>query len=240
MDALRHDPSRPRAALPALSPWCEIDDDSRQILLDGAQHIVTDRDIYLDTGVAVIIRGVLALERELSDGRRILVALFHDGDLVDFRRSERARQCRIVTVAPSDVLVFDKGWIDLCLSRYPSIGIVIDRQLQRQQARSNDHIADLAAKTPLERLASVLFEFGRWPDSDVSEKGEPIVRIAIRRTDIADYLGMTPETLSRAVRCLEKESLIRTLENGQILMTDVIGLRRIANGGRPRRSTKAS
>lgn len=72
----------------------------------------------------------------------------------------------------------------------------MDHQLQRQQARPNDHIADLAAKTPLERLASVLFEFGRWPDSDLSEKGEPIVRIPIRRTDIADYLGMTPETLN--------------------------------------------
>ena len=239
MDVLRRNPSRPGALLPTLPPWSDIDDDNRQFLLDGALHMRADRDTYLDTGAAIVISGVLALERELSDGRRILVALFHEGDLVDFRRSERARQCRIVTVAPSDVLVFEDGWIDVCLAKRPSIGAVIDHQLLRQQARSNDHIADLAAKTPLERLASVLFEFGRWPDGDVSDTGQTIVRIPIRRTDIADYLGMTPETLSRAVRCLEQEGLVRTLETGQILMTDVIGLRHIANGGRPRRSTRA-
>ncbi|MEM8951569.1 MAG: Crp/Fnr family transcriptional regulator [Pseudomonadota bacterium] len=238
MDALRQIPSRPGVLLPTLPPWCDIDDDSRRILLDGAQHVVADRDTYLDTSAVIVIRGVLALERELSDGRRILVALFHDGDLIDFRQSDRARQCRIMTVAPSDILTFDEGWVDACLSRHPSIGAIVDRQLKRQQARANDHIADLAAKTPLERLASVLFELGRWPDSDVSEKGEPIVRVPIRRTDIADYLGMKPETLSRAVRALEQEGLIQTLETDQILMIDVIGLRRIANGGRPRRSTR--
>ena len=238
MDALRRKPFCSRAVLPTMPPWCDIDDDGREILLDGAQHIVVDRDAYLDTSAAVVVRGVLALERELSDGRRVLVALFHDGDLVDFRRSERARQCRILALMPSNVIVFDEGWIDVCLSRFPSIGAVIDQGLRHQQARSNDHIADLAAKTPLERLASVLFEFGRWPDSDVGINGEAIVRIPIRRTDIADYLGMTPETLSRAVRCLEQERLVQTLDATRILMLDVVGLRRIANGGRPRRSTR--
>ncbi|MGI9503239.1 MAG: Crp/Fnr family transcriptional regulator [Geminicoccaceae bacterium] len=102
----------------------------------------------------------------------------------------------------------------------------------------HDHIADLAAKTPLERVASVLFEFRRWPEGQVSGRDQPVVRIPMRRTDIADYLGMKPETLCRAVRSLEQERLIRTLDADRILMADVIGLRRIANGGRPRRSTR--
>lgn len=239
MDALRRNPSRHQAALPTQPPWCDIDDDSRQILLEGAQQIVADRGAYIDADVVVIRRGVVALERELSDGRRILVSIFHDGDLVDLRQSERARQCRIISTAPSDLIVFDEGWMDICLTSCPTILAVVDRQIRRQQARSNDHIADLAAKTPLERLASVLFEFGRWPEGDVGEKGQPIIRVPIRRSDIADYLGMTPETLSRAVRYFEQEDLIRTLDNDQILMVDVISLRRIANGGRPRRSTRA-
>lgn len=76
-------------------------------------------------------------------------------------------------------------------------------------------------------------------DGAVNKKGEPIVCVPIKRTAIVDYLVMTPETLSRAARCLEREDLIRTLGNNQILMVDVIGLRRIANGGRPRRSTRS-
>ena len=117
---------------------------------------------------------------------------------------------------------------------------VIAEQLLVQSARMRDHITDLAGKTPLERLSSVLFEIRRWPENKDPRADPSAVRLLIQRMDIAAYIGVKPETLSRAFKQLERERLIHLSQADQVTLLDAPSLRRIANGGRPRQSTRAA
>ncbi len=50
------------------------------------------------------------------------------------------------------------------------------------------------------------------------------------RADIADYLGLTTETVSRTITSLKRDSFIRLLQGGQVELPDLAALRDIAEG----------
>jgi len=56
------------------------------------------------------------------------------------------------------------------------------------------------------------------------------VFLAMSRSDIADYLGLTTETVSRTVTLLKKQGLIELLDDKQIGLSRLSALREIAEG----------
>ncbi len=238
MDRPQHPALNIDPELPDIAPWSRLEPRSVAWLLSGSTPISMRRgDEVLDT-LGIVLSGVLAVEHHLSDGRRVLSEMFHRGSLIDLRRSGRVRQGCLVSLKMSALLVIDNHWHDRHIDDYPDIAAAMALQLRIQLSRQRDHVIDLAVKTPFEKLASVLFELQRWPDVAVAQSGEAVLKTPIRRVDIADYIGIKPETLSRAVRHLEREDLIRLPTPDHIQFNDTPAVRRIANGGRPRRSTK--
>ncbi|WP_367575959.1 helix-turn-helix domain-containing protein [Pelagibius sp. Alg239-R121] len=61
---------------------------------------------------------------------------------------------------------------------------------------------------------------------------------SVESVDIADYIVVKPETVSRAIRKLEQVRWIRIPESDQVFLADTPAMRQIANGGRPRQSRK--
>ena len=59
--------------------------------------------------------------------------------------------------------------------------------------------------------------------------GDPVF-LAMSRSDIADYLGLTTETVSRTVTLLKKQGLIELLDDKQIRLSRLSALREIAEG----------
>jgi CRP/FNR family transcriptional regulator len=59
--------------------------------------------------------------------------------------------------------------------------------------------------------------------------GDPVF-LAMSRSDIADYLGLTTETVSRTVTLLNKQGLIELLDDKQIRLSRMSALREIAEG----------
>lgn len=226
------------AALPNRLPWNQLDEPSTRGLLNASYLATLNRHDHIDAELGIVRVGVLAIERALSDGRRVLADLFHEGDLIDLSQSKRVREGQLVALKPSEFLVLDGVRSEISTVGNASIAQVIMLQLRHHLARSRDHAADLVSKTPLEKAASVLFEFQRWPDTNDDDRQRNMVKIPIQRVDIADYIGVKPETLSRIVRQLEGEFLVKVVEQDRILLADIPSLRRIANGGRPRCSTK--
>lgn len=229
-----------KPTLPDMPPWNQLGQTSVDRLLSASTTVSLRRGEEMVAALGVVLFGAFAIEHHLSDGRRVLSELFHQGGLVDLRRTGRVRQGRLIALKASTMLVIDECWHDRHIGGCPDIATAMAVQLRDQLSSQRDHATDLAVKTPFEKLASVLFELQRWPDAAIGapDREEESLRIPIQRVDIADYIGVKPETLSRAVRCLEREHLIRLPKTDQILFTDSPAVRRIANGGRPRRSTK--
>ena len=86
----------------------------------------------------------------------------------------------------------------------------------------------LGRKTALERLASFLLMLARR----AAHRGEPTnpVRLCMTRTDIADCLGVTDETVSRTFSQLVERGLIRLLKRHEVLLLKRDALEQIAEG----------
>lgn len=222
--------------LPDHAPWNGLSEICKKDLLETATRGYLVRGEEARSDVCIVLSGALAVERELSDGRRVLCALFHQGDLIDLRRSERIRQGRLIALKDSELLNLNEEQVDDCTHAHNDLANAFMGQQGNHFARMRDHTTDLASKTPFERMASVIFEFKRWPDSLCEQKDGNSVRIPILRIDIADYIGVKPETVSRAIRKLERERRIAIPEPDRIFLIDIPAMRQIANGGRPRQS----
>ncbi|MEM6665823.1 MAG: Crp/Fnr family transcriptional regulator [Pseudomonadota bacterium] len=218
-------------------PWQGLADEAFEALVENAaiQHV--DRDSQMAPVVGIVMSGILGVARTLSDGRRVYCALFHGGDLVDIRRADRDAQGALTAVTDVDVVVVDARQFDHLTETHPALAQTVIAELRGHFARLRDHCTDLACKTPVERLACALLEFRRWPEAHVEDQRDTI-RLPIRQSDIADYIGVTPATVSRTVRKLAEEHLIRLLGRDSVELTDLPALRMLANGGRPRRSTR--
>ncbi len=234
------DVSRHEAGLPNTSPWNLLPERGAAHLLSAATPIHLLRGDRVDGTAGIVSSGVLTVERRLYDGRRVLCTLFHGGDLVDLTRSERRHQDHLTALTPSLFLRLKDDLVETIIAGRNELAEAVLARLRNHFERMRDHVTDLVNKTPIERLAALMFEFQRWPENDASRKGPKIIRLPIQRSDIADYIGVKPETLSRATTKLAREGLIKVIGQDEIQILDVPAMRRIAEGGRPRQSNRVA
>ena len=197
---------------------------------------VWERGEHVASSVGMVQSGAFAVERLIADGRRVLCALFHAGDLIAAHHRPQA----LTALTKSTLIEFDVERFDSCIAKHGDMARWVNAQLYQQTERLCDHALDLACKTPVEKVASVLLEFRRWPDCLSRVDGSDVVDLPIARRDISDYIGIRPETLSRCLKALEGGHMIRNLSRRRILLSNVDSLHYVASGGRPRHSTRSS
>ena len=223
--------------LPSHPEWYELPQDGVLALLADASvyNINHKEEVMVDVGL--VISGTMGIERQTSDGRRTLVALYRQGDLIDVRRFERQRQGKLVALTPMLLAYLEVETFDMCLQSHPRIQAIAYNQMKDHLGRLRDHAADVGTKTPVERIASVLFEFCRWPGNNALRSSPFTLTLPVTKRDIADYVGLKPETVSRVFKRLQKKELIliNAQNRREITLLQPPILRRIANGGAPRK-----
>jgi len=232
--------SRHEAGLPNAAPWNTLPEHDAAEPQGALTPVHLRRGERVDGAVGIVSSGALAVERRLYDGRRVLSALFHGSDLVDLTRSARKHQDQLTALNPSLFLRLDDNQMHIIMGRRRALAEAMLANIRKHSERMRSHVTDLVHKTPIERLAALMFEFKRWPDNERSRTRADIIRLPIQRADIADYIGVKPETVSRATTKLVREGLISIIGPDEIQMLDIPAMRRIADGGRPRQSTRAA
>ena len=234
------DVGRHEASLPNTAPWNTLSEHDASELSDALTPLHLRRGERVTGAVGIVSSGVLAVEQRLYDGRRVLSTLFHGSDLVDLTRSARRHQDQLTALSPSLFLCLKDEKLQMIMGKRRKLAEAMLVNIRKHSERMRNHVTDLVHKTPIERLAALMFEFKRWPDNEGSRTRADIIRLPIQRSDIADYIGVKPETLSRATTKLVREGLISIIGPDEIKLIDIPAMRRIADGGRPRQSTRAA
>ena len=93
--------------------------------------------------------------------------------------------------------------------------------MMRSLERAQDHMLLLGRKSALEKIATFIL--------DMSERvAEDAVDLPMSRTDIADHLGLTIETVSRSLTQLERQGVIELpAQRRTIVLRDKAALRRL-------------
>ena len=83
---------------------------------------------------------------------------------------------------------------------------------------AQDQMLSLGRKTAIERLASFFLRLTHHSSSEREEPG--MLHLPMARTDIADYLGLTPETVSRTFGKLKALGVIALKTANDIKILD--------------------
>lgn len=92
------------------------------------------------------------------------------------------------------------------MANHRSIRNFIMRKMSQRIAHLNDHVALLARAKARQRLALFLLE-RRWTGIN-HDRASREITLPMSRTDIANNIGLTQESVSRILRDFEKEKII--------------------------------
>lgn len=146
-----------------------------------------------------VVRGVVRTTRVTVDGRRQVGDFYYAGDLFGLEvgpehrfAAEALADCEIVVVRRSAVRAFAG---DAELDR------AILEATRQEMERLQEHVVMLGRKSARERVASFLMSIAQRHDNDEAE-------LPMGRQDMADYLGLTIETVSRMLTQLQGENIV--------------------------------
>lgn len=168
------------------------------------------------TRVFTLTRGTLKLYRLLPDGRRHVTGFLHAGDFLGIGVGhEHAVSAEALEEA--QLCWFPRNRFDDFVEQYSSMERSLYRTATDELAAAQEQMLLLARKTASERVASFLLELA---ERTAVGSSEPIVRLPMSRSDIADYLGLTKETVSRVISSLKKRGFIRLRRTDEVELID--------------------
>jgi len=177
--------------------------------------------------IIAIDSGVLSMQHLLQDGRKTIAALFMRGDIIDMRHLSERNRGALIALGNVNVCRLSPKAFERVVAQNPDAQKVIWENLRDQAFRAMDHSGDIAKKQALEKVASFVFE---CRNRQVGYGEGDLIEIPVRRVDLAEYLGMQPETVSRCFKDLEKRGIVEAPSLNALKLLNVPMLRRIANG----------
>jgi CRP/FNR family transcriptional regulator, nitrogen fixation regulation protein len=166
-----------------------------------------------------IVSGTVRTYKVLVDGRRQIGAFYLPGDIFGLETgdehtfsAEAITDCKITVIKRSMVMALAARDNEVARQMWALTG----RELQRVQEHSL-----VLIKSAEERVAGFLLEMAdRVPSGGA-------VELSMSRQDIADYLGLTIETVSRTLKILEDAATIEVAKRRRILLRNRAALRRL-------------
>lgn len=141
-------------------------------------------------GAYVLLSGVVRSVRVSPDGRRQVGEFYHPGDIFGVESAPRRR-------FSADALNACEA-LFICRSRSePAVRELLEASVAAELERTQDHLLLLGRRTARERVASFLV--------DTARRSGGTGELVMGRQDIADYLGLTIETVSRMLTELQAD-----------------------------------
>jgi CRP/FNR family nitrogen fixation transcriptional regulator len=167
-----------------------------------------------------VVRGVVRTYKLLSDGRRQINAFFFPGEVFGL---EAANEHRFTAEAVCDAnVVFVKRSLLVKLAKQDcDVANALWMMSADDLRRAQEQMLLLGRKSAQERVAAFLLEMAKR-----AEHGD-VVDLPMSRQDIADYLGLTIETVSRTLTALGSAEMIKLPESRRIRLCDKAALTRL-------------
>jgi CRP/FNR family transcriptional regulator len=172
---------------------------------------------------ATVLCGVVKLSKTLSDGRQQIVSLLFPGDFLG--RPYRAEfPYTAETATEVQLCCYGRMIFEGFLEEQANLKqMFLERTLDAVDA-ARDWMLLLGRKTARERVAALLLTILRrtspsCPDCARDAHGQLIMPLS--RTEMADYLGLRLETVSRQLKQLEGLGIIKRIDTRRVAVRDV-------------------
>lgn len=168
---------------------------ARLTFRQGEEIYAQDEDADL---IYRLVRGAVRTSHLLADGRRQIGDFYYEGDVLGVETgpthrysAEALGECEVLAVRRSGSAAYDAGRLDR----------MIWQATATELGRAQSHMLLLGRATAYERVARFLLDIAARFRSE-------LVSLPMSRQDMADYLGLTIETISRMLGRLQAEGLV--------------------------------
>jgi len=173
-----------------------------------------------------VVKGTLRLHKLLPDGRRQVTGFLGAGHLVGLA-PEGTWVYTAEAITEVTLCRYRRSAFERLIDTVPGFARRVLTVTSHELRVAQDQMLLLGRKTASERVASFLLLMAdQQGGEDATEIGIPM-----GRTDIADYLGLTVETVCRTLTQLKRNELIDLPTHGHIVIRDRNALDELAAGG---------
>jgi len=194
--------------------------------IDASQTIFSEGDPA--GNMFNVTAGTVKLYKLLPDGRRQITGFLFSGDFMGLAINERYAYSA-ETVTATSVCRFPRRKMDQLMDEFPKLQRRLFSLASNELAAAQDQMLLLGRKAAREKIASFLLSLAQRAVRR-GQKDNP-VHVPMSRADIADFLGLTTETVSRTFTQLKAAGLIRLLEGGKVQLVNKTALYDMAEGG---------
>ena len=166
-----------------------------------------------------VISGTVRTYKVLSDGRRQIGAFHLPGDMFGFESGE-THSCSAEAITQAKVMVIRSSAVAALAARDNAVAQQLLKLTGCELGRAQSHLM-LLIKTAQERVAGFLLEMA----DRIKMHNE--IELPMSRQDIADYLGLTIETVSRTLTQLENAAAIALPTSRRIVLRNRNALHRL-------------
>jgi len=170
----------------------------RTVKLSAGQVLFHEGDPV--TRVFTLTRGTLKLYNLLADVRRHVTGFVYPGGFLGISMDEE-HVFSAEALDDAQLCWFPRNRFDGFVDKHSPMERELYRMAAHELASAHQQMVLLGRKTATERLATFLIV--------LAGGGRDLVRLPMSRSDIADYLGLTKETVSRVLSAFRRDRLIR-------------------------------
>jgi CRP/FNR family nitrogen fixation transcriptional regulator len=168
-----------------------------------------------------VVSGVVRVCRFLNDGRRQIEAFHVAGEVFGFEMGEE-RQLAAEAVSDCTVICYRRRNVESLAQKDENITRQLFQYAMQNLAHAQGHSLILGRRGAAEKVASFLLG---WAGDCANGR---IVHLAMTRQDIADYLGLTIESVSRSLTQMERDGVIDLPNIRQVRFNNVEALEDLA------------
>lgn len=168
-----------------------------------------------------VVSGAVRTYKVLADGRRQIASFYLPGDLFGIEVGN-SHAFSAEAIVNSKILVIKRSRVAELATRDGNVSRQLFDAVGRELQRVQDHLM-LLIKTAQERVAGFLLEMAK------RRPGCTEIDLPMSRQDIADYLGLTIETVSRTITSLEQARMIALPSARTIILSNRAALGRLGN-----------
>jgi CRP/FNR family transcriptional regulator len=217
----------------AFSVCLSIDDANLSRLNALAERIaLAPGDVLIREGdpashVFNISGGSVRVYRLLSDGRRQITGFLFAGDFLGLATGDRYA-FSAEAIESGSVCRFRKPDYRALILTTPALEAILLDRAHHELAAAQAQMLLLGRKTAIERVATFLRDLSGVDPMRPLPAGR--VHLPMTRAEMADYLGLTIETVSRVLTRLKTEGVIRLLSLNQLEIARPKRLEALADG----------
>jgi len=163
-----------------------------------------------------VTSGIVAASRSLSDGRRQIVAFFLPGDLCGYLDEDGRYAFDGQAITGAETCSFNRERFNAFVGRNRDVAEEMRRGLAERLKLVGQHLSVVGQLSSTERVANFLIMMnGAYASRHMATRPLPL---PMKRSDIADYLGLRLETVSRAFSKLKKREIIAVNDDDVVIL----------------------